>query len=240
MNKRYTRAEVLEKFGNVDNDLVKIATKYNSTKITDPECIQYCEFYDRHFRHLRDKPMKILEIGVKEGDSLLMWKDYFHKGEIFGLEYNPEPLIDFSHEKIRVYIGDQTDLHLLSQITEEAGPFDIIIDDASHVVSHQQASFDFLFPKALKSGGLYVMEDLCTSYWEKWGGGLRRPESTIEFLKDMVDGLNYRFFKGGRKQYVGIPEPKKVQASYLDKNVVGLSFYKNCCVIEKGTNPLEA
>tara|TARA_R110002020_G_scaffold78506_2_gene197407 strand:- start:3810 stop:4535 length:726 start_codon:yes stop_codon:yes gene_type:complete len=239
MNKRYTHQEVLEKFGNSENELVQIATKYNSTKITDPECVQYCHFYDRHLSHLRDKAVKILEIGVKDGDSLKMWKDYFRQGEVCGLEFNPEPLKGFSEDRVKVYIGDQTDLSLLEKISEESGPFDIILDDASHVVDHQIISFEYLFKNSLKEGGLYIVEDLGTSYWPKWGGALRKPTTAIEYLKSLVDNINFRFHKGDRTQYVGIPEDSKIDASYYDRNVVGLSFYKGCCIVEKGDNPLK-
>ena len=239
MNKRYTHKEVLDRFGNSSNELTTIATKYNSTKITDPECVQYCHYYDRHLNHLRAKPVKVLEIGVKDGDSLKMWKDYFPQGEICGLEYNPEPLKDFAEDRVRVYIGDQTDTSLLEKIAEEVGPFDLIIDDASHVVEHQQISFEYLFKNSLKPGGLYIVEDLGTSYWKAWGGGLKKPTNTIEYLKSLIDNINFRFYKGGRTQYVGIPEDSEVDASYYDRNVVGLSFYKGCCIVEKGDNPLE-
>ena len=238
MNKRYTHQEVLKKFGNSENELIQIATRYNSTKITDPECVQYCHFYDRHLSHLRTQAPKILEIGVKHGDSLNMWKDYFPMGHIYGLEYNEAPLRDFEAERVKIYIGDQTDLDLLQKICEEVGRFDVIIDDASHVVEHQITSFEYLFQHGLKDNGLYIIEDLGSSYWPKWGGGLKKPSTAIEYLKDLVDSLNFRFHKGGRQEYVGIPENNEVNPSYFDRNVVGLSFYKGTCVVEKGDNPL--
>ena len=239
LNKRWNREEVISQFSQSDNELVKIATQYPSTKITDPEICHYCELYDFHFNKLKNKKLKILEIGVKDGDSLLIWKEYFKNSLIFGLEYNPEPLKDYSHDKIEVFIGDQSDVEVLKHITESAGPFDIIIDDASHIMTHQQISFNYLFPQALKDTGTYVIEDLGTSYWKDWGGGLLEPGATIEFLKSLIDGVNYRFHKGNRKQYVGIPSADKVDSTYLDEHITGLSFYKGICFIQKGTNPKE-
>jgi len=169
---------------------------------------------------------------------LNMWKDYFPMGHIYGLEYNADPLREFKAERVKVFIGDQTDLNLLQRVCEEAGPFDVIIDDASHIVEHQIISFEYLFKNGLRDGGLYIIEDLGTSYWPKWGGGLKKPTTAIEYLKDLIDGVNFRFHKGGRQEYVGIPDDSEVNASYFDRNVIGLSFYKGTCVVEKGDNPL--
>ena len=239
MNKRWNREEILANFGDSNNELVQIALKFNSTKITDPECSHYCDFYAQHFEPLKDANLRILEIGVKEGDSLIIWKEYFKNRLIFGLEKNAEPLHGFVHEKIKVFIGDQTNIETLKNITREAGPFDIIIDDASHVMSHHQISFNYLFRNSLADNGMYVIEDLGTSYWHDWEGGLHKATSTIEFLKNLIDGVNYRFHKGGRTQYVGIPEPTLTPSTYFDENIVGLSFYKGMCFVQKGRNAKE-
>ena len=239
LNRWRTQEEVLELYKDSNNPLVKIAIKYNTSKITDPETCHYCSFYDNHFRHIKNRKLKILEIGVKNGDSLLMWKEYFKNSLIFGLEYNPDPLLEFDHDRIKIFIGDQSDLSVLGHVTAEAGPFDIIIDDASHMMDHQQISFDYLFKNSLKDDGIYVIEDLATSYWEKWGGGLGADGSTIEFLKKLVDGVNYRFHKGNRTEYVGIPDGDTVDSSYFDEHIVGVSFYKALCFIHKGDNPKE-
>jgi len=237
LNRWHTPEEVKLYFSNSINDLERIASHTHSSKVYDPECARYCEWYAKHFNERRNQRLRILEIGVKNGDSLLMWKEYFPNSKIFGLEYNPEPLVDFNHEDIEVFIGDQSDVELLERIAKEAGPFDIIIDDASHVMEHHQISFNYLFVNALnKDGGVYVIEDLGTSYWAQYGGGLLRETATIEVMKNLVDNINYRFYKGDRKEYVGIPPHDKTDATYFDLNVEGISFYKGMCFIQKGNN----
>jgi hypothetical protein len=235
-NKRWNKDEAKKHFHGTTNELIGIALKFNSTKVIDPECAHYCDIYAQYFSPMRNEELKILEIGVKEGDSLLMWKEYFPNSLIFGLEHNPDPLRNFEHERIQVFIGDQSDVPTLQKIVEEQGPFDIIIDDASHIMEHHQISFNYLFPNGLADKGIYIIEDLGTSYWKKWGGGLERSTSTIEFLKKLIDGTNYRFHKGARTQYVGIPDHNITNATYFDKNIKGLCFYKGMCVIEKGSN----
>lgn len=235
MNKRWSREEVQKLFGESKNPLVQIAIQYNSTKITDPECAHYCDLYWKYFKYLKDEPIRVLEIGVKDGDSLLMWRDFFENGKIYGLEINEDPLKDFSASRTKIIFGDQTDTGLLNEISDNYGPFNIILDDASHVCEHQKISFNYLFKSGLKYGGIYVVEDLGTSYWQKWGGGLKEPSSMIEYLKELIDGLNYRFYKGGRTEYVGIPDESLVNATYFDRNISGISFHKGICFIEKGS-----
>jgi hypothetical protein len=67
--------------------------------------------------------------------------------------------------------------------------FDIIIDDGSHVQSHVRETFSIMFPK-LKNGGLYLVEDLHTAYWEGYGGGLRKQGTFIEDVKWLIDDVN--------------------------------------------------
>tara|TARA_R100000657_G_C4659908_1_gene103724 strand:- start:462 stop:1193 length:732 start_codon:yes stop_codon:yes gene_type:complete len=239
LNKRWTREEAVEKFGDSENELHHIALQTSSTKITDPECSHYCDFYAQYFKDRKNDNLKILEIGVKEGDSLLMWKEYFPNSSIVGLEINPEPLKSFSHDRIKLYFGDQTDTSLLQEICKNEGPFDIIIDDASHVNEHHQVSFAHLFENGLANNGIYVIEDLGTSYWSPWGGGLKKKDSTIEFMKELVDSVNFRFHKGERDHYVGIPKLSENDLTYFDLNVTGVSFHKGMCFVQKGVNPVD-
>lgn len=239
LNKRWTREEAAERFGDSENELHRIALQFNSTKITDPECSHYCDFYVQHFKDRKNDNLKILEIGVKEGDSLLMWKEYFPNSNIVGLELNPEPLKNFSHDRVKIYFGDQTNRELLEEICQNEGPFDIIIDDASHINEHHQISFTYLFEKGLSADGIYVIEDLGTSYWSPWGGGLNKKDATIEFMKNLVDSVNFRFHKGERDAYVGIPKINESDLTYFDLNITGISFHKGMCFVQKGINPVD-
>lgn len=130
---------------------------------------KYAGHYDHHFsrfRHLDN--ISVLEIGVggyddpsKGGESLRMWKEYFPRAQIVGLDYyDKTPL---QEDRIRIYQGSQDDAALLKRISEDNGGFDLIIDDGSHCNEHVIASFKILFP-LLKMGGIYAIEDLQTSY----------------------------------------------------------------------------
>ena len=128
--------------------------------------------YEEHFRRLRDQKVQLLELGIDKGGSLLMWRDYFCTGTIVGLDMEHVEINDTTG-KIHVYQGDQRDLSLLNRIGRERAPagFDIIIDDASHIGEITSVSFWHLFTRWLKPGGLYVIEDWRTGYWDGWPDG---------------------------------------------------------------------
>jgi hypothetical protein len=130
------------------------------------------ENFEQHFGHLRDKPIKILELGVFHGGSLLMWHEYFSSGLIVGLDRKPNPIKGLP-ERIRFYQGSQDDKTLLERIADECAPdgFDIVLDDASHIGQLARDSFRHLFQRHLKSRGIYVVEDWGTGYWDSWPDG---------------------------------------------------------------------
>ena len=110
----------------------------------------------------------------------------------------------------------------------EHGPFDIVIDDGSHVNRHVHHSFRTLWPH-LAPGGLYVVEDLQTSYWPSWGGHPdATPPTSMGLLKSFVDGLN--------RAEVGDP---RGEGTYLERNISGISFHHNIAFVEKGLNAEE-
>lgn len=132
----------------------------------------YIENYERYLGHLRDEPVRLLELGVFQGGSLLMWQRYFPQGVIVGLDLQPNPLSEMP-ERVHFYQGSQDDTALLERIARECAPqgFDIVIDDAAHIGTLARTSFRYLFEKHIKPGGLYVIEDWGTGYWESWPDG---------------------------------------------------------------------
>ncbi len=148
-------------------ELQRAAREYGTDKAGD-----YLANYVREFAHLADAPVALLELGVREGASLLLWRDMFPEGRIAGLDVNPMSLSDASG-RVHAYQGLQQDHATLDRIASEVAPdgFDVIVDDASHLGRHTAASFWHLFPNHLKPGGVYVIEDWGTGYWPKWPDG---------------------------------------------------------------------
>jgi len=125
----------------------------------------YLAEYDRLFGCWRDLPIRLLELGIQRGHSMLIWKEYFPRATIVGLDCDPRPERFPQDSRFHFVQGGQDDPAVLDQAIAAAGaPFDIIIDDASHLGYLTARSFSYLFPLALKRGGIYVIEDICTAF----------------------------------------------------------------------------
>ena len=156
----------------------------------------YISYYQRHFAPLRRRRLNLLEIGIgtlgprNGGDSLRMWRDYFPRATIWGLD-----ILDKSRHagpRIRVLQGSQNDPELLRDVARRIGRIDIVIDDGSHVNEHVLTSFHTLFP-LLATGGVYVIEDMVTSYYPKFGGNSRDLDDTgtmMNLVKRLCDHVN--------------------------------------------------
>ena len=213
----------------VHNNLTKLAIIFRTDKWGSH---YYTPHYQQHFKKFKNKRNNILEIGVggydnpnSGGHSLRMWKQYFRKSNIVSFDIYDK--LSLQEKRIKIYKGSQIDASFLELVCNKSGPFDIIIDDGSHINCHVIKTFEILFPK-LKKGGIYVIEDTQTSYWPDMGGSLkeRNDKSTIYgYFKNLIDGLNY-------KEYL---DPS-YKPSYFDLNIVSIHFYHNMIFIHKNDN----
>jgi hypothetical protein len=125
----------------------------------------YLTEYERLFEPMREEPLRLLELGVMSGASMRVWSEYFPKATIVGLDIKDRPKGFPADSRIHFVQGSQDDLAALEKCaTIAGGQFDIIIDDASHIGRLSALSFSYLFPRALKPGGYYVIEDICTAF----------------------------------------------------------------------------
>jgi cephalosporin hydroxylase len=146
----------------------------------------FFDIYDRHFAPYRGKPVTILEFGVFQGGSLQMWKDYFGpQSRIIGVDINPQ-CAAFAEDRISIEIGDQEDRDFLRKLGEKYGPIDVLMDDGGHTMAQQIATFEELWP-FVSPDGVFMTEDLHTSYWSKYSGGYKRPGTFIEYAKNLID-----------------------------------------------------
>lgn len=177
---------------------------------------EYIQTYEELFKNLQGEPVKILELGVLTGASLLMWADYFYhsKSEIIGLDMCPPRDLEslagdmtpfLTLERVFQYQGMQDDGALLQEIIDKHGPFDIIIDDASHRGQPTYNSFSWL-NKHVKRGGFYVIEDYGTGYWapergfdgqEYQGPNSQHYAGMVGVVKNLVDEVASMDLPGG-------------------------------------------
>jgi hypothetical protein len=192
----------------------------------------YYGAYERHFGGLRRRPLTILEIGIggyetpsAGGGSLRMWECYFPRSRVYGVDiYDKSP-----HDagRVRTFRGSQTDEAFLASVLAEIGRPDIIIDDGSHLNDHVLKTFKLLFPK-LAPTGIYVIEDVHSSYWESFGGSssdLKRDDTTLGMVKNLIDGLNFRELRSSPRA----PGP-------FDDFIVEIHCYHNIVFLQKGAN----
>lgn len=127
----------------------------------EPRIIQgyphrYLPFYEQYLEPLRDKEITLLEIGVENGFSLKMWRDYFTRGKIVGMDINEKYSMG---ERIELETGNQCVPADLERVIAKHGPFDVVIDDAGHSPDAQIFCFHYML-QHVKPGGFYILEDV--------------------------------------------------------------------------------
>lgn len=182
----------------------------------------YFEIYDRHFSRFRGKPINIVEFGVSQGGSLQMWRHYFGpEAKVFGVDINPN-CKQFEETGVQIFIGDQADRDFLRSLARTLPPIDILIDDGGHTMQQQIRTFEELFP-CVAPHGVYLCEDLHTSYWKRFGGGYRRRGSFIEYSKGFVDALHAWHTR----------QPRRFEVSEFTRTVHSVHYYDSIVVVEK-------
>ena len=168
--------------------LNQIAKNYGTDKCD--EIHNYCNKYQKYLPFQRYDELNIMEIGILNGKSLKTWKEYYYRSRILGIDINPD-CKQYVESGISVEIGSQADNVFLNDIIRDYGPFDMILDDGSHMNEHVIYSFEHLF-QSVKSGGVYIIEDIGTSYWEDYGGGIDYPNSSMNYFKKLTDDVNFK------------------------------------------------
>lgn len=122
---------------------------------------KFTEIYETYFNSIRNKKLNILEIGIDKGFSIFTLRDYFINAQIYAID-----CLDKSHlnkdNKFILSVGDQANREYMKNLFIGV-KFDIIIDDGGHGMEQQQVTLEEMLPR-LKSKGIYILEDLHTSY----------------------------------------------------------------------------
>ena len=152
--------------------LHNIGMKYKTDKAY---AHNYLGFYEKWLQP-RDAKINILEIGVKDGASLKMWREYYANAQVYGIDITTPIMIP----GCTVLQADQSDISALSKLPW----FDLIIDDGSHRTKDQITSFEYLFNNRLKNAGLYVLEDAHTSSYPSY---INSDMTAVQYLKMNYD-----------------------------------------------------
>ncbi|AHM03814.1 hypothetical protein roselon_01431 [Roseibacterium elongatum DSM 19469] len=184
--------------------------------------VHYFEVYEREMTRFRQHPISFLEIGVFKGGSIPMWKGFFADGSrLTFVDIDPD-CARHAEDGTSVEIGNQADPGFLADLAAKHGPFDVILDDGSHVCAHQIASFEALWPH-VSDRGIYVVEDCHSSYWPGFGGGYRNEASWIEYAKRLVDRMHSWY----------TDQDAMFPFDEIAKELQGVRFYDSITVAEK-------
>jgi hypothetical protein len=168
-------------------DLCRLAERHDTDKGTT-----YTGVYHRLLHHVREQRMRMLEIGLYNGGSLRMWRDYLPNTVLHGIDIDARTLAyqdEVTNAQVRLV--DQGDAAALEAfVAELGGNYDFILDDGGHTMVQQLVSFDVLWPQVMP-GGVYAIEDIGTSYFVEYGGGeLDAPDTAMAYTKSLADAVH--------------------------------------------------
>lgn len=182
----------------------------------------YLDIYHRHFGAFRGRSPVVVEIGVYHGGSLEMWRHYFGRGaRIVGIDIDPRTEA-FAGEGVDVLIGDQADRGFLAEVRRRYPHVDVVIDDGGHTMTQQITTFEELYPH-VQPNGVYLCEDVHSSYLAEFGGGYGKDGTFIQHAKALVDRLHAWYSK----------EPERFQVDELTRSTYALHFYDSIVAVEK-------
>lgn len=160
----------------------------------------YHRTYPLFLDSFRNKSITMLEIGVDRQGSLELWRNYFNNCIYFGVDIAAKKPESEIYPNFYILYGDQSNRGHLESISNRINSAEFIIDDGSHDPAHQVSTFNFLFDRLLSPGGVYIIEDIETSYWKRhklYGNiinyGVGHPRSLIERIKSIIDCVNSEF-----------------------------------------------
>lgn len=205
--------------------LDEIGLKYGTDKSSSWH--NYLKYYDKIFKEHREEKIKLFEIGIWGGASLLTWKEYFQNGEIIGLDIDDKK--ELEQDRIFTFKGDQSNTSDLDKVNELYGDFDIILDDGSHKGLHQLISFNHLFP-LLKKGGYYVIEDCLCAYNTTWNLEI----NILDRIKQMVGDVNMNGLISNDRICANKDEAINLyDGNYFEKNIEYIFISCGTAIIKK-------
>jgi len=189
---------------------------FNQSEHFSTKWKKYFQIYDKMFYKYRNKNITFVEIGIFQGGSLEIWKNYFGKSSrIIGIDLNPKcKKFKNKNKNIDVFIGDQSNPIFWKKFFKKVGNVDIILDDGGHT-NKQQILTVLNTIKHINDYGKLVIEDTHTSYLPKFGNP--NKYSFINFTKQIIDQINYTFPFSIKKKF----------KNDIGKYVYGLSFYES-------------
>ena len=224
----YNKNKIESDYG-TNNSMLLYGQLSNTDKVTHHE---YHKYYEPVLKPYYNSHGSIVEIGLGTGQSLPMWQNLFKHAHIYGVDKEYE---NSGNDRYTIYKGDQSNVNDLNDLRKSLTDKSVffINDDGSHIPEHQLLTFNTLFP-ILKEGGIYIIEDIETSYWTKGECynyktryGYKHPDSIVEIFKDASDIMNREFIVDKTNL-----SKKILHYDYIES----VTFARNCIIIKKNYN----
>ena len=183
----------------------------------------YFQVYAELLEPYRNKPITFIEVGVLNGGSLFMWREYFGaKARIIGIEFNPLAK-RWENEGFEIFIGSQSDSIFWDDVFNKIGDVDIVLDDGGHTYEQQIITAHKCVPH-IKDGGLLIVEDTHTSYFKDFG--YPSKYSFIEWTKMLIDNINSRF---PSVEASALPYKNSIYSISIFESIVSFKIQRDKC-----------
>ena len=200
----------------------------NGTDKTD-KTHNYLNKYEFFLRHLKEEHFTLLELGIYKGASIRMWRDYFPNARVVGVDFN-ESCADMGGERMEVVIADLSENKTLEGLKRYEPA--VIIDDASHIWSHQIKSLCILFD-VLPHGGIFIMEDLETSFsMYRYQNYDDAPISCFQFLCAIAEVVTSGEYLDTEQRARALAQFQPEIEDIAQKTEL-ISFLKGSCILVK-------
>ena len=200
---------------------------------------KYFDVYEEYFSKYKGKNIIFVEIGIFNGGSLKIWKEYFGpNAKIIGIDINPE-CKKFEEDNIDVHIGNQSDPRFWDDFFNQVGNVDIILDDGGHTNLDQIITTIKCVDK-INDDGVLMVEDTHSSYIELYNSS--EKFSFINFAKKIIDDVNYTFpFNIKKKTKFNYSLNSYIYSSHFYESIVVFKINKkkavhNTIIKNKGTH----
>ena len=219
-------------------EFASIGAKHGTDKVHQHH---YERFYPRYIKELGSiQDFAMVEIGTDRSQSLETWLEYFPSAHIYGMDIG----IEFKGDRCAIFKGDQSRSDDIISFRRFVSAFHhkiyFVNDDGSHVPEHQVLTFNELFVNLLQPGGIYIIEDIETSYWKQgslygynFKYGYQHQKSIIEIFKAIIDDINSEYLSSRDREIHSVVHQDI--SSEAKKMISTITFGANCIIITKKT-----
>ena len=194
---------------------LRVYSAYEKSPFLSIKHTSYFHVYERLLSPLAGRPITFVEVGVLNGGSLFMWRQFFgDRARIIGVDLNPAAK-RWEDDGFEIWIGNQADPAFWRTFTASVGTIDVLLDDGGHSNIQQIQTVSSVAPM-INDGGMVIVEDTHASYMTQFGNPSRH--SFLRFAFHTVDAINSRF--------PGV----EASSNPLNQFVSSISFYESIVV----------